>query len=224
MTPDERWLASMWQRIRQALPPPPAAVVDLGCGRRGGFVPMLRAAGYDPVGIDPEAPEGPDYQQVTFHESRLPLRLQAVVASTSLHHVQEPGQTLDEVASRLTPGGVVVVVEWDWEHFDGATARWCFERLDPSTEEGWLRHHHDRWVTSGQPWEAYFQAWVAEESLHSPRLLVRELDARFDRVLCGSGPYFFPHLRDVTESDEQGAIDAGLIRAGRVDYVGRVRS
>jgi SAM-dependent methyltransferase len=224
MTPDERWLASMWPKIERALPRPPAAVVDLGCGRLGGFVPRLRAAGYDAVGVDPEAPEGPDYCRVTFEESRLSQRPQAVVASTSLHHVQDPGHTLSEIAARLTPGGLVIVVEWDWEHFDESTVRWCFERLDPSAEHDWLSHHHDRWLESGQPWDVYVRDWAAQEGLHPPGALLRELDARFDRVLSGIGPYFFPHLRDVTETDEQAAIDAGSIRAGRIDYVGRVRS
>jgi hypothetical protein len=31
----------------------------------------------------------------------------------------------------LVPGGVLVVVEWAWERFDEATARWCFARLTP---------------------------------------------------------------------------------------------
>jgi len=39
-------------------------VVDIGCGPLGGFVPMLRAKGYDAVGIDPRAPEEPHYRRV----------------------------------------------------------------------------------------------------------------------------------------------------------------
>lgn len=224
MTPEERWLASMWPKIQEALPGPPAAVVDLGCGRLGGFVPMLRAEGYDAVGVDPQAPEGSEYHRVTFDEVRLSQRPQAVVASTSLHHVEDPGRTLDEVARRLTADGVMIVVEWDWEHFDEATARWCFERLEASAEHGWLTHHREGWLTSGQPWNVYFEGWVSAAGLHSPRTLLHELDARFDRVRCDAGPYFFPHLHDITEGDEQAAIEAGTIRAGRIDYVGRVRS
>ncbi len=213
----------MWPKIERALPRPPAVVVDLGCGRLGGFVPMLRAAGYTAVGVDPEAPVGPDYLRVTFEESRLTQRPQALVASTSLHHVQDPGRTSSEIATLLAPGGLIIVVEWDWEHFDESTARWCFERLEPTAGHGWLTHHRDRWRTSGQPWDAYFRGWAAEEGLHSPRTLLRELDAHFDRRLFELGPYFFPHLRDVTEADEQAAIDAGTIRAARIDYVGTVR-
>lgn len=224
MTPNERWLAAMWPNVERQLPAPPAAVVDLGCGPLGGFVPMLRARGYDALGIDPEAPEGAEYLQTTFEECRLPQRPQAVVASTSLHHVHDPGRVLDQIAALLTPGGLMIVVEWDWEHFDEATARWCFERLDPSAEDGWLGHHRDRWMSSGRPWSDQFRSWVEEEGLHSPPTLLRALDDRFDRRVCERGPYFFPHLANVTEVDERAAIERRLIRAGRIDYVGEVRA
>jgi 2-polyprenyl-3-methyl-5-hydroxy-6-metoxy-1,4-benzoquinol methylase len=39
------------------LPAPPARVLEIGCGPLGGFVPMLRASGYDATGVDPRAPE-----------------------------------------------------------------------------------------------------------------------------------------------------------------------
>lgn len=214
----------MWPRVERYLPPPPATVVDLGCGRLGGFVPMLRARGYDALGVDPEAPEGPGYLQTTFEQGRLPRRLQAVVASTSLHHVHDPGQVLDEVAARLTPGGSMIVIEWDWERFDEATARWSFERLDPTAEDGWLAYHRDHWTTSSQPWSEYLRSWVEEEGLHSPRTLLGALDARFDRRVSETGPYYFPHLANVSEKDERAAIEEGSIRAGRIDYVGAVRS
>lgn len=223
MTPNERWLAAMWPSVERHLPEPPAAVIDLGCGPLGGFVPMLRARGYNALGIDPEAPEGPGYLQTTFEESRLPDHPNAVVASTSLHHVHDPGQVLEQIAAVLAPGGSIVVVEWDWEHFDEATARWCFERLDPSAEDGWLGRHRERWVTSGQPWSAHFKSWAEEEGLHSPRTLLGALDDHFDRRVCETGPYFFPHLAKVSEADERAAIQRGLIRAGRIDYVGQVR-
>ena len=40
----------------------------------------------------------------------------------------------------------IVVVEWDWEAFDEATARWCLERkVQP---DGWLRRRLDAWADS----------------------------------------------------------------------------
>jgi SAM-dependent methyltransferase len=224
VTPDERWLATLWPFVRSWLPAVPAAVVEIGCGPLGGFVPMLRSAGYDASGVDPEAPEGPWYHRAEFERHALPGPVAAVVACTSLHHVADVGAVLDLAGAALAGGGTLVVVEWARERFDEATARWCFDRLPgPDAEHSWLRHRHDEWRASGQPWESYCRSWAAEEGLHAGESIVRELDARFDRQLIGYGPYFFPDLAGVSEAKEQAAIDAGEILANRIAYVGTTR-
>jgi SAM-dependent methyltransferase len=225
MTADERWLASVWPFVRAQLPSAPARVLEVGCGRLGGFVPALQDGGYDVVGVDPEAPEGPAYQQIEFEQYKPPQPVECVVASTSLHHVADLDVVLDRVAATLVPGGTLVVVEWAWERFDQATARWCFDRLPaatPSTEPGWLQRHRDQWMGSGQPWETVVGAWAQTEGLHTGQEIVRGLDARFDRQLYVDGPYFFADLDGVGEADEQRAIDAGLIQATGFRYVGRL--
>jgi hypothetical protein len=72
-------------------------------------------------------------------------------------------------------------------------------------------------------WDGYCRAWADEEGLHAGQEIVRELDARFDRQLLSYGPYFFPDLADVSESEEQAAIDAGETQANRIGYVCRRR-
>jgi hypothetical protein len=197
-------------------------IVELGCGRHGGFVPRLLDSGYEAIGIDPVAPEGDAFHRIEFEHSDLPARLGGVVACTSLHHVAEPGQVLDKIVGALSPSGVMLVVEWDWESFDGATARWCFERLGPPDREGWLRRRRDEWTASAQSWEDYLRSWARQERMHSGQGLLRELEQRFERVACERGPYFFPDLADTSEAEELEAIEAGQIRATRIDYVGRV--
>jgi hypothetical protein len=59
MTPDDRWLAAVWPFVGGQLPSAPATVLEVGCGPLGGVVPALLDGGYDAVGVDPEAPEGP---------------------------------------------------------------------------------------------------------------------------------------------------------------------
>jgi SAM-dependent methyltransferase len=221
VTAQQRWLTTLWPKVRSYLPPPPATIVEIGCGRLGGFVPMLRDSGYEAVGIDPVAPEGESYRHIEFEQSDLPGHADGVIACTSLHHVADPDEVLDKVANALAPAGLVIVVEWDWEGFDEASARWCFERLGPSEPESWLHHRRDGWAASGQTWEDYLFSWAREHGLHSARRLVRDLDQRFDRLVCGHGPYFFPELFDTSETEELEAINAGLVRAARIDYVGR---
>jgi hypothetical protein len=80
MTPDERWLATLWPSVRAPLPTPPARVLEIGCGPLGGFVPMLRADGYEATGIDPEAPEGTDFRRVGFEDYRPSRPADAIIA------------------------------------------------------------------------------------------------------------------------------------------------
>jgi SAM-dependent methyltransferase len=224
MTSDERWLAAMWPFVRAWLPPPPARVLEIGCGLLGGFVPALLGAGYDAVGVDPEAPDAPNYHRVEFEQYQPPQPVDCVVACTSLHHVGNLDVVLDQVAASLVPDGPVVVVEWAWERFDEATARWCFDRLapaDPAAEPPWLHRRREDWVAAGQPWEACCREWAAQEGLHTGQAITRALDARFDRRLHVVGPYFFADLLDISEPDEQAAIDAGQIQATGIRYAGR---
>jgi SAM-dependent methyltransferase len=207
----------MWPVVRRSLPDPPAAVIDLGCGSLGGFVPMLLADGYDAIGVDPNAPAEPQYRQTEFEHAELPGTVDAVVASTSLHHVADPAAVFDRIAQVVRPGGVVVVVEWASERFDEQTARWCFERL--GSEESWLQRLRDEWSESGLGWQDYFNGWLEHEHLHPGETLVRLLDERFERQQLDYGPYFFAGLAAATEGDEAAAIAGGEIQAGRIDYV-----
>jgi SAM-dependent methyltransferase len=223
MSSKQRWLDLIWPRVRSHLPTPPAVALEVGCGSLGGFVPMLEDDGYQALGIDPRAPEGTSYRRMEFERSDPPAA-DAVIASTSLHHVADPAVVLDRIAAALTPGGTVVVVEWDWQSFDEASARWGFERLDPADEpKGWLTGARERWLASGLPWDDYLTGWAGEHGLHGASALVRELDLRFDRLGCERGAYLFSDLPGTSEAEELRAIEAGEIRALRIDYVGRRR-
>jgi SAM-dependent methyltransferase len=218
---DEQWLAAVWPFVRGWLPSPPVSVVEIGCGPLGGFVPMLEAAGYAATGVDPEAPSGPAYRQDEFERSGLPGGLGTVIACTSLHHVAGLGEALDRVHALLEPGGVIVVVEWAREHFDEATARWCFGRLPEPDQDhlGWLHERQAEWAASGQSWDACLRSRAEAENMHTGQAILDALETRFRRQHLSFGPYFFADLAEVSEADEQAAIGAGLIRANRINYI-----
>ena len=94
MTLDDPWLAAVWPFVHSQVPPAPATVLEVGCGALGGFVPALLDAGYDAVGVDPEAPEGPGYRQIEFERYEPPQPVECVVASLSLHHVADLGEAM----------------------------------------------------------------------------------------------------------------------------------
>jgi SAM-dependent methyltransferase len=207
--------------VHVSLPSAPARVAEIGCGPLGGFVPMLEAAGYAATGVDPEAPPGPAYRRVEFERSDLPGGLDGIVACASLHHVTDLADVLDQVRALLAPGGRIVVVEWAWERFDETTARWCFDRLPEgeASHPGWLHERRVEWAASGQSWDDCVRSWAEAEGLHSGQAILDALDARFSGQHISFGPFFFADLSGTTEADEQAAIDAGQIRANRINYV-----
>jgi SAM-dependent methyltransferase len=187
----------------------------------GGFVPVLVAGGYQAVGVDPEAPEGPDYRRIEFERYEPAQPVGCVVASLSLHHVADLDVALDRLRDLLVPGGGLVVLEWAWERFDEATARWCFARLAPPApgeEPGWLHGQREHWAASGLPWDDYLRARTTEMGLHPGAAIVRGLDARFDRLHSAEAPYFFADLAGTSEAEEEAAIHNGQIRAGGIRY------
>jgi SAM-dependent methyltransferase len=221
MAPDDRWLAAAWPFVRGRLPPAPARMLEVGCGALGGFVPALLDAGYQAIGVDPEAPEGPNYQRTEFERYDPPWPVDCVVASLSLHHVADLDAALDRVKDLLVPGGALVVVEWAWERFDEPTAQWCFARLAPpapETEPGWLHKHQQRWSASGQSWESYLRDWATAEGLHPGEQILRGLETRFTREHAADAPYLFADLAETGETEEQAAIDAGQIQAIGIRY------
>ena len=221
MAPDDRWLAAAWPFVRGRLPPAPARVLEVGCGALGGFVPALLDAGYQAIGVDPEAPEGSDYRRTEFERYDPPWPVDCVVASLSLHHVADLDAALDRVRDLLVPGGVLVVVEWAWERFDEPTAQWCFARLAPpapGAEPGWLHKHQQRWSASEQSWDGYLRDWATAEELHPGEQILRGLETRFTREHAADAPYLFADLVETSETEEQAAIDAGQIRAIGIRY------
>lgn len=229
MSASDCWSTETWSLVAGHLPAAPARVVEVGCGPDGGLVPGLLAAGYDAIGVDPEAPEGAPYVRAGFEHAEhaeLGPPVDAVVASVSLHHVGDLDRVLDRVVGALGPSGTIVVVEWGWERFDEPTARWCFDRLAPAppgADASWLVTHRERWARSGLPWGSYIERWAAAEGLHSAADILRALDERFVRTQLDDIPYFFCDLVGADRAAEQEAISSGRIRATGLRYVGSLR-
>ena len=109
---------SYWQfhrdRFLSLVPPPPAAVLDVGCGE--GRLPRdLKALGYRVSGVDgsptlighaTDADPGGDYRladaaQLPFDDASFAV----VTAFMSLHDVDDLGGAANEIDRVLTPGG-----------------------------------------------------------------------------------------------------------------------
>jgi hypothetical protein len=182
------------------LPDPPRRVLEVGCGREGGVAPELAAAGYDVLAIDPGAPAGPLYRQVTLEELDDPGPFDAAVAGRVLHHVTPLGPALDKLTG-LAP--LLVIDEFAWNHMDETTV-------------DWYESQHRLLVSAGRTPKGppSIADWRDRHvGLHPYETLRDEIDARYEERHFEWRPYFYRWLEGpASEALEQGLIDAGAIR------------
>jgi SAM-dependent methyltransferase len=197
---------------RAQLPSPPCRLLEIGCGD-GQLAVALDADGYDVTAIDPRAPDGPIFRRVTLEAFDDERAFDAVVASLSLHHVENLGVAFNKVASFLRPGGTLVMQEFARERLSGATARWYHEQRMARNE-------------GGVP--ASFDAWLHESEhdladVHPFNELRRELDRLFVERVLEEVAYLYSHrLDDAVEPVERALIEAGAIEATGVLYAGEL--
>jgi hypothetical protein len=185
--------------VLKQLPPPPQRVLEVGCGREGGLVELLAAAGYDALGVDPHAPEGERFRQTTFQE--LEGEWDAVVAGRVLHHVNPLDEGLDMLAS-FAP--LLIVDEFASDRIDRAAQDWY---------EGQHRMLRATGIEPNGP--ADLDDWRERHpGLHPHVVLLAGLRARYDERVLEWLPYLSRWLGGPSsESLEQTLIDAELIAA-----------
>ena len=194
--------------VLERLPPPPARVLEIGCGHEGGFVAQLGQAGYEATGVDPAAPEGPSFERISFESFDDDGPFDAIIAGRVLHHVELLEPVLDKIA-RLAP--LLVVEEFAWERIDAPT-------------QAWYERHRRRLQANGDdprgPEE--LDEWRARHpDLHPATVVLRELETRFEQRWCEERPYFYLWLKHPpTEAIEAAAIASGEIQPIGVRYVG----
>lgn len=209
--------------VRAQLPPPPARVLEVGCGA-GELARSLVASGWRVTGVDPAAPEGELFVQATIEDLDAAAHepFDAAVAILSLHHVDDIGSVVDKIRSLLKPGGIFVVDEFSREQLtDEATAAFFYyQRLA-------LLHAGRTETGGGQPNAGEsFESWrdrVSEirAGLHEAGALLAALDARFTRRRLANGPFLFRQgLDPVVEPLERMLIAEGGIRATGLRWVG----
>jgi SAM-dependent methyltransferase len=196
--------------VREQLPPPPASVLEVGCGR-GELARELEAVGYDVVAIDPEAPSGPIFKAVKLEDFDESGPFDAVVASLSLHHMEDLGAAVDKIAGLLDFGGLLVLSEWDRERFQGTTARWYFHQRQALAAVG-------REDAEIEPtFEEWWPEWQDRRSDVHPYTAMRpELDRRFSERLFAWVPYLYGYRL----GGEVEPLERALIASGEIDAVG----
>lgn len=201
---------------RAHLPAPPARVLDVGCGQ-GELTTALSVAGYDVLGIDPNAPAGELFRRLKLEDVEGSESFDAIVASYSLHHIRDLDAGLDKIAELLRPGGVIAVDEFAWDRLDDTTLDWLYGQRRALAAAG----HGDAPASKDE----LRRDWSAEHlGLHGFSALRRGLDGRFEELEFVWVPHLHRTLAGVaTEVLEQALIDAGAIQALGFRYAGVVR-
>jgi SAM-dependent methyltransferase len=193
--------------VQAHLPPAPAQVLEVGCGR-GDLARAIARSGYEVVAIDPDAPRGQLFQAVSLEEFVAPDAFDAVVASRALHHIADLPAAVEKIAGLLRPGGRFILDEHACDRQDERTARWYFEQRAGET---------------GAPssLEACLADWEADHAhLHGYAAMRKELDRRFAERFFSWMPYLYGELAGVEEQEERALIEAGEIQAMGFRYVG----
>ncbi|HEX6702667.1 MAG TPA: class I SAM-dependent methyltransferase [Gaiellaceae bacterium] len=192
--------------VLERLPRPPARVLEVGCGAEGGVTLELAAAGYDVLGIDPQAPQGPQFLRTTIEQLDDRGPFAAVVASRVLHHVTPLGAGIEKLA-RLAP--LLLVDEFAPERIDQPTRAWyeaqhrrLADPLGPADLGEWAERHPD---------------------LHPSHVVLGELERRYEALFLAWRPYLSRWLGVASDELEQAAIEANTIRAVGFRYAGLVR-
>jgi hypothetical protein len=193
--------------VLSQLPPAPARVLEVGCGKEGGVTPALAAAGYDALGVDPRAPDGPRFRRVTFEELE-PAEYDAVVAARVLHHVHDVDVAFDKLAAAAP---LLILDEFAWERMD-----------EPTID--WYQGQHRMLTLAGAepPGPPDLGEWRREHAdLHPSDVLRAALDARYEGRYFEWRPYLYRWLGGPTTFDlEEMLVDSDLIRALGFRYAG----
>jgi hypothetical protein len=192
------------------VPPPPARVLEVGCGDLGGVVPALLAAGYDALGVDPRAPEGEQFRQIDFRELDED-GFDAVVAGRVLHHLHPLEPALARLAE-LAP--LLLVDEFAWDRIDAAARDWYEGQhrlltaagvtpFGPPSLDEWRERHPD---------------------LHAHDVVLAALRAQYDERELEWRPYLYRWLGGPSsELLEQALVDAGAFEPIGYRWAGAVR-
>jgi SAM-dependent methyltransferase len=182
------------------LPPPPSRVLEVGCGR-GELARALDAVGYDVLAVDPRAPEGTIFRQITLEQLDDPGPFDAAIAGRVLHHVHPLEPAIEKLA-RLAP--ILILDEFAWERLDRPTEEWYEVQLRILAERG--REPSD---------PPDLDQWREEHADLHPSDAVREaVGARFEERVLEWRAYLYRWLDGPqSEEAEQALIDAGAITA-----------
>jgi SAM-dependent methyltransferase len=226
--------------LRRALPPPPASVLEVGCGRSD-LAARAQAIGYRVTAIDTDEAAvqyvrrtGVPAVHVDFHHHAGPP-VDVVLFTRSLHHMPDLGAALEHARGLLTEGGRVVAEEFARELADRATATFVAGVEALLAAAGALEDGGGPEAPAADPWERWRVRHYPEggHRLHEGGEMVRAVRARFRRVEVERCPYLYRQVGERLDETERGQritqaladLERRLVESGSLRPVGiRIRA
>ena len=200
------------------LPPPPARVLDVGCGP-GALTRELIERGYEARGIDPEAPEGPAFERIGLEDLRVEQRYDVAIAVVSLHHVADLELAVDRLAEAIVPGGLLLVDEFDRERLDPPTTAWLGHQRQALAAAGVAREHEH-----GDAHEHHGVGHHDLADILTWETVSAALARRFEEWSVERVEYLYRYETHLAlQPLERAMIELGAIEPTGVRYVGRAR-
>jgi SAM-dependent methyltransferase len=211
-----------------------ARVLEVGCGR-GELARRLGADGISVTAIDRELGEvrpGPGVRFVQADvRSYEDAPYDAVVFTSSLHHIDPLADAVAGAAKLLVPGGTLVVDDFDLDAPRATTARWYYETQELLVAAGLYAHDridHGHGDDNPDPRMRWLDAHVHDPPLATGRKMIAAIAARFAIRDTTRGPYLYRHICGGLPDDDHGAAVAShvyaledrRVAAGTLDAVG----
>jgi SAM-dependent methyltransferase len=197
--------------VARHLPQPRVQILEAGCGG-GELAFALREQGHFVTAIDPEAPTGSIFRQVSLEQFDEPTSFRAIVANRSLHHVHDLETALEKIHSLLRADGILILNEFAWDQMDEPTVGWYLSQVDqPRPQDASLLP------------ENFPKMWIAEHyGLQTSSVMKEHLDRRFRSQLFKWVPYIARYYleRNDLEAEEARLIEKGKIKGVGFRYVG----
>jgi SAM-dependent methyltransferase len=183
------------------LPPPPARVLEVGCGY-GALAVVLGEQGYDVTGLepDPEAAAVARAREVKVLEESIGDHrggpYEVVLFTRSLHHIRRLGEVISAALARLAPGGLLVAEEFRREAVSLRGAGFCYDSADLLAAAGLPVEttEHPEVEDLLERWEADLAEVDDGHLLHTGTRILSELHRRADVVFERETPHLWRHI------------------------------
>jgi len=171
-------------------------VLEIGCGK-GELALRIQNSGTNitAIDIDPVAIEMAIQKKVNATVCDLfdvNETFDVLLFTRSLHHIHKLEKAIIHAKNIISPGGIIILEEFDYLNINVPTAKWYYNRLDElSTDRSNQTHSQN---------EDYLERWM-EDHTHTPPLnsgneMIKQIENNFRNLSIQKAPYLFRSIEE----------------------------